>query len=103
MKNLAEFKKFLASNVGNEQVKISSKVIKNVTGETVKENEPATIGLVQSNSFALNRGGKLSFMEFRKASEWTFLNPDEAEWQVVHNAQPNNPNFCHIILTIHKN
>jgi hypothetical protein len=67
MTNLAELKRFLAANINNPKILLSSKVYNQ--GKLIRENEPATIGHVQSNSFALNRNGNLSWFEYGKASE----------------------------------
>lgn len=102
MKNLADFKRFLTSNIGNDQILLSSKVISNGTGEIIKENSPAPINLVQSNSFAVKRGDKTSWMEFGKAKYWSFYGEEEAELKAKQDARPNDDKFCHIIFTIHK-
>lgn len=41
-------------------------------GNVLRENEPAPVGKVQSNCFALDRNGQLSYVEFGKASNWEF-------------------------------
>jgi len=102
MKNLADFKRFLTSNIGNEKILLSSKVISNKTGETIKENSPAPIKLVQSNSFAVQRGDKTSWMEFGSAKYWSFYGEEDAELKAKHDARPNDDKFCSIVFTIHK-
>jgi len=102
MKNLADFKRFLTANIGNKQVLLSSKVIANSTGEAIRDNSPAPIHIVQSNSFAVKRGETTSWMEFGKAKDWSFYGEEEAELKAKHNARPNDSKYCNIIFTIHK-
>ena len=105
MKNLADFKRFLTANICNEQVLLSSKVIANSTGEAIRDNSPAPIHIVQSNSFAVKRGETTSWMEFGKAKDWSFYGEEEeeeAELKAKHNARPNDSKYCNIIFTIHK-
>jgi hypothetical protein len=76
MKNLADFKRFLAENI-NTNILISSKTITGDNKAVMTSKEPATIGHMQSNSFAMNRQNAkgepvLSWVEFKKASDWTF-------------------------------
>jgi hypothetical protein len=70
MKNLSEFKKVLQSCL-THKLEICSKVTDR-NGNVIKEQPFAPVAHIQSNSFALDRGGKLSWLEFRKASQWTF-------------------------------
>jgi hypothetical protein len=102
MKHLAEFKRFLTENVKNNNVLLSSKVIRNNTSELVKENPPAPIELVQSNAFAVRRDDKISWVEFGKAKDWEFYGEEEADLKAKHNTRPNDERFTHIIFTIHK-
>lgn len=102
MKNLADFKRFLTANIGNEQVLLSSKVIANSTGEAIRENSPAPIHIVQSNSFAVKRGETTSWMEFGKAKDWSFYGEEEADLKAKHDTRPNDSKYCKIIFTIHK-
>ena len=95
--NLNQFKEFVKANLNNPNIKLSSKVVKNGTGEVIRENPPAVIAHVQTNSFAVDRNGNLSWMEFGKAKDWLFSG-DTAK----HNTMGSNPNFCHLIFTIHK-
>ena len=70
MKNLADFKKVLTSCL-NHKIEIKSKVVSK-QGETIKENDFTTVGHIQTNAFAMNRNGTLSWCEYGKAKDWTF-------------------------------
>lgn len=67
---LSDFKRFIES-AKVHSLELKSKVV-NKYGEVVKENSFAVVAHTQSNSFALNREGKLSWAEYGKASEWDF-------------------------------
>jgi hypothetical protein len=92
MKNLSEFKKFLAANIDNSSVKLSS--IATYHGKEIINNPPATIGLVQSNSFALNRVKGLSWFDFGKAGNWCFTSNE-----AIHTTMSGGI----MTFTIHKN
>jgi hypothetical protein len=72
MKNLSEFKKVLTSCI-THNLCLRSKIT-NKHGEVIKENDFAPVKHIQSNSFALERNGQLSWVEFGKASQWEFKN-----------------------------
>jgi len=101
MQTLADFKRFLEANKGNEKVKLSSTIRSNANGQPIKENTPAPVEIVQTNSFAVKRGATLSWMEFGKAKEWTFYRDKEGVATALHNTRPNNPKFCNIEFKIH--
>jgi hypothetical protein len=67
---LAGFKFILQSAMVNG-IYFSTKVT-NDKGEIVRETQPSPVGIVQSNSFALNRNGQMVWTEFGKASQWEF-------------------------------
>ena len=67
---LSDFKRFIES-AKVHSMELKSTVV-NKNGEVVKENTFATVTHTQSNSFALNKEGKLSWAEYGKASEWDF-------------------------------
>jgi hypothetical protein len=70
MKNLTDFKKVLES-CKTHSLELKSTVF-NRNGELVKENDFAPVKHTQSNAFALERDGKLSWAEYGKAKEWEF-------------------------------
>jgi hypothetical protein len=96
IKTLADFKRLLTNNVYNPSFKLSSKIVLNGTGEVIRENAPAQVAHIQSNQFAVDRNGNLSWMEFGKAGNWLF-DGNTAK----HNVMGSNPKYTHIIFTIH--
>lgn len=71
MKSLADFKRVIQSCIVNSIMLKSTVFDKN--GAVIRENDFTTVNHIQSNSFSLNRNGKQSWMEFGKASEWSFI------------------------------
>lgn len=67
---LAGFKQMLAIAKANGIFLHST--ITNPAGEIVRQSTPAPVGILQSNSFALEREGKMYWCEFGKASDWQF-------------------------------
>jgi len=70
MKSLNDFKKNLQICKSNG-ITLKTSVL-NSTGEVIRVNDFAPIGNIQSNSFAMIRNEKLSWVEFGKASQWNF-------------------------------
>lgn len=67
---LSDFKRFIESaKIHSMELK---SIVANKNGEVIKENPFAVVAHTQSNAFALDREGKLSWAEYGKASEWDF-------------------------------
>lgn len=67
---LSDFKRFIES-AKVHGMELKSTVV-NKDGQIIKENNFAPVKHTQSNAFALNRDGKLSWAEYGKASDWDF-------------------------------
>lgn len=71
---LAGFKKMLQSAMTNG-IYVKSCLL-DPDGDIAQERDFAPVGHIQSNSFALQREGKLFWVEFNKSENWEFDLPN---------------------------
>lgn len=70
MRNLADFKRMIQVAIDEKRQMKSANY--NSKGELTTEKPFAPVHRIQSNAFTLWRYGKESWLEFGKASEWSF-------------------------------